>query len=177
MLPPGHAAGGYLTAKALLKFLPYKFTVRQVHQLIGWGIFFGVIPDIDIIYSFLSDRTYQIEKVDHRRNITHAPVLWLIAGLIIYFSAASPFYKTFGLLVWLGTWSHFLLDSFEFGGVMWLWPLNTKRFGLLPDKHEQADKGKNFLEYLKNFFKYYSKHLIFYLEIILIIYAATTSYR
>lgn len=176
MFPPGHAAGGYLTAKALLKFLPYKFSAAQTHALILWGIFFGIIPDIDVAYALGRDHTYQIEKVDHRRVLTHAPVLWLIAGLIIYFSAQSGFYKTFGLLVWLGAWTHFLLDSVEFG-IMWLWPLSTKKFSVIPDKHQQADKGKNFLEYSRNFFKLYSKHLIFYLEIILIIYAATTSYR
>ena len=66
------------------------------------------------------------EVANHREYISHAPLLWLVAGLIVFFLAESEFNRTVGLMIWLSSWSHFILDS-EWG-IRWLWPFSGKWF-------------------------------------------------
>ncbi len=134
-------------------------------------MFFGAAPDLDLIYNFLKLKSYRIAgkgAPSHRKYLSHAPILWLIAGLTVYFLAQDDYYRTFGLLIWLGSWTHFVLDSIDYG-IMWLWPFSTKFYSL---RNRQADVeigGSSFIGYLWSFAKIYSKALTFYLEIIIII--------
>ena len=172
MLPPGHIAAGFLTAKAFLHFAHPELTSQQQNNLLWWGMFFGFAPDLDYFLAFAREKAFKIsdfEKNSHRRFLTHAPVLWLIAGLLIYFSAQSAFYKMFGLLVWLGSWSHFLLDSLEYG-VMWLWPLSGKYYGLRKVPHVKINEP-NFFKFWWKFILLYFKSVSIYLEILIIIVA------
>ncbi len=170
MLPPGHIAAGFLTAEALLKITHPNLTPNQLNQLLFWGAFWGFAPDLDYFYSFALEKAFTIkdtEKNNHRRFITHAPVVWLTAGLLIFFLATSPFWKTFGLLVWLGSWSHFLLDSIEYG-VIWLWPLSKKKYAF---KHVESFNitKRGFFAYWWEFVKLYTKAITFYAEIIILV--------
>jgi membrane-bound metal-dependent hydrolase YbcI (DUF457 family) len=187
MLPPGHFAAGYLSTKALLKYLPYSFTAAQINQLLFFGAFIGLAVDFDLVYAFLKLKSLRATdpKASHRKFISHAPIIWLAIGLAIYFVAKNPFYKSAGLIIWLASWSHFLLDSLEWG-VIWLWPFSKKRFAIFktPDAAE-LDKSlgqQGFFKYLFNYLKFYSTRISFYLEVLIIIiailtYATTASYR
>ena|SRR6185503_15460309 len=181
MLPPGHFAAGYLTAKAVLHFSHQAFTSSQQSSLILWGTIFGAIPDVDMAYSFFRERGYALigdEKPNHRRYITHAPVLWFILSLGIYFLSADVYHKYIGLMLLFGTLSHFILDSFDYG-IMWLWPLNKKVFSFrntgkdLTVVHESG----NIVVYFCRFLNQYRRWLTFYLEVLIIISALAVSFK
>ncbi len=191
MLPPGHIAGGYLTAEFLLRTFHFNISNHQRHLLEFVGIFFGFAPDLDFFLAFYKARQLKIDhrKANHRKYFTHAPVLWMIAGIIIYLSAATDFYRALGLIVWLSSWSHFILDS-EWG-IMWAWPFSKRLYpfskmyyqnkysAAVADQTEE-EMQQGFWKYWKNVvFSFYSKPSgwIEILIIIIAIYVATTSYR
>jgi membrane-bound metal-dependent hydrolase YbcI (DUF457 family) len=173
MLPPGHIAAGFLTAKALLHFAHPQITQAQQTRLLWWGAFFGFAPDLDSFAAFAKVRAWWykpgVDNRTHRRFRSHLPVLWLIAGLLIYFFAQSPYYKMFGLLVWVCSWSHFLLDSIDIAGVMWLWPFNKEIWALKDRGLEPKIRAESFFGYWLNFLKFYVTRWTFYVEIILLI--------
>jgi hypothetical protein len=139
MLPPGHIAAGYLVAKSLITFTHPALSSTQVNSLLLWGMFFGFSPDLDMFWVFFKRRRFIDKGENHRKLLPHAPVLWLIVGVGIFFIGRylqSEYLSYFGLILWLGAWSHFVLDSIHHG-VMWLWPFRTDQFrvfhNLLPD--------------------------------------------
>ncbi len=177
MLPPGHIAAGFLTAKALLNFVHPALTSQQHNHLLWWGMFFGFAPDIDMFYVFFRQRSMLVsgnEKISHRKFISHAPILWLIAGLLIYFFSSSAYVKFIGLLLWLGSWSHFLLDSIYYG-VMWLWPFSSKIYALKDREVRWTIYERSFFKHNWKFFILYTKKPLFYLEILIIIVAIVIS--
>jgi len=173
MLPPGHIAAGYLTAKALLHFTHSSLPTVQQNQLLLWGMLFGFIPDIDTFIAFAREKAWFVKNQDnnHRKFITHAPVIWLAMGLIVVAVAPNVYWKDVGLLLWLGSWSHFILDSIQYG-IMWLWPFSNRIYAF-KDRETQyikVDTLKNsFFGFWFGFVKSYSKSLTFYLEILIII--------
>lgn len=157
MLPPGHIAAGFLTAYTLLKVTNPAFSEEQITQLYLIGMFTAFAPDLDFFYAFFRVRSFTIQNnsINHRLFFTHAPVVWLVAGLLVYFLSPTEFLQFTGLLIWLGAWSHFALDSIQHG-VMWLWPLSKKRFALR--RAGMAHKGIT----EPNFFKFWLKFLTTY---------------
>lgn len=180
MLPTGHIAAGYLTAEALLHFAHPAVTPEQKTQLLWWGVFWGFAPDIDVFYYFFSNKTLLVagggSKKDHRSYLSHAPILWLIAGLLIYFFAGSIYLKYIGLLLWLGSWSHFLLDSIDYG-IMWLWPFDKKIYALFNQNVKRPVSEKNFFAHVWKYLKLYTKMATFYLEIIVIVTALIVYFK
>lgn len=178
MLPPGHIAAGYLTGYALLKIAKPDLDPQQLNQLLWWACFFGFAPDLDYFWAFAKEQAFIIRDVktnNHRTLVTHAPLLWLAAGLAIYFFSASVYFKTFGLILWLASWSHFLLDSVEYG-VMWLWPFSNKLFALRKLKMVKIT-ASGFWQYWWEVFKILAGNVSLYLEIITIIIALTIFMR
>lgn len=170
MLPPGHIAAGYLTGYALLKIANPAVTPIEVQHLILWATFFGFAPDLDMFFTFFKEKAFIIKDVknrDHRKYYSHAPILWLIPGLLIYFFASSVYFKTFGLVLWLGSWSHFLLDTIEYG-IMWLWPISPKLFTLKKVAIVENTETDFWRYWLKMVWQY-SKSVSFYLEVFIII--------
>ncbi len=153
MLPPGHIAAGYLTAKIVTGSLQYNLTASQINELSLIGAIVAFLPDLDFFFAFAKLKAFRIDNkiVNHRKLLTHAPIIWLLVGLIIFFSASSDFGKALGLVFWLSSWSHFILDSGE--GIMWLWPF-TKRFLPLPTSYYQRKYEFKHKEY-KSFWKYW----------------------
>ena len=171
MLPPGHIAAGFLTAKALLHFSHNHLSADQQTQLLWWGIFFSFAPDLDSFITFAKERSFTVrspEKNNHRQFISHAPILWLIAGLAIYFFSSSEYFRILGLLLWLCSWSHFILDSIEYG-IMWLWPFNKEKWALKDRGQDVVISGNGFLNYWINFLKFYITRWTFYAEVIILI--------
>lgn len=171
MLPPGHIAAGFLTAKALLHFLHPALSTAEQTQLVWWGIFFSFAPDLDMFLSFAREKSFEVrdpKKNNHRKFISHAPLLWMLAGLAVYFFSSSEYFRMFGLLLWLCSWSHFILDSVEYG-IMWLWPFNTEKWALKDRGVDKQISGEGFFGYWINFLKFYTTRWTFYFEILLLI--------
>ena len=135
------------------------------------GTLLGDAPDTDILFHFITKRTLKPSSLsDHRKYLTHAPLLWIVAGLgivgISFFFSLGIFWQLLGLLVWLGPWSHFLCDSVEVG-VMWLWPFSKRQFALynsqesLDAHHVQPPRTWQAL------FREYFKEPVAYLELII----------
>jgi membrane-bound metal-dependent hydrolase YbcI (DUF457 family) len=170
MLPPGHIAAGFLTAKALLHFSHANFTPVQQAQLVWWGMLFGFIPDIDTFIAFAKEKAFMVkdQKNNHRKQFTHAPVLWLLAGLVVILFAPNLYWRYVGILLWLGSWSHFLLDTIQYG-IMWLWPLSKQVYAIKDREQDFHIEQNTFFGFWWTFVKYYAKTLSFFLEVIIIV--------
>ena len=178
MLPPGHVAAGFLTAEALLKITKPELSFSQYRDLLYWGMFFGFAPDLDYFLAFAIQKAWTIpdfEKNSHRRFLSHAPIMWLLVGLAIFFTAQTAFFKTFGLIVWLASWGHFLLDTIEFG-IMWFWPVSTKKFYFI-FRAEQKNHQLNFVSFWWQAVKYYCSSVSFYFEVLLIMFFVFGFYK
>jgi len=172
MLPPGHIAAGFITAKALLHFSHQNFTPHERQALLLWGMLFGFIPDIDTFIGFIREKTLFAvsQKNNHRKFVTHAPIIWLAMGLIVILVAPNVYWKYVGLLLWLGSWSHFILDTVQYG-IMWLWPFSKRIYAVMDREKDYIHnpEEKTFFSYWWGFVKSYSKTLSFFLELIIII--------
>lgn len=176
MLPPGHAAAGFLVALAMTKITPIDLSNVQINTLLISGAFFGFAPDLDMFYAFFRARGFTLpqKSINHRAYITHRPFVWLVLGLGIILLAQNQFWQYFGAIVWLGSWSHFLLDS-HFVGVMWLWPFSQKFYAVKSPGQREDHQATGFFKFWFSFVtKIYPKITppTFYTEIILLIITA-----
>jgi membrane-bound metal-dependent hydrolase YbcI (DUF457 family) len=170
MLPPGHIAAGFLATDLFLKLNQPDLGPSQLRQMMAIGAMFAFAPDLDTFWSFFKERAFIIKDVvrhNHRKFFTHAPLLWLVAGLLVYSFAQSTFGKTLGLVIWVGSWSHFLIDSIEHG-IMWLWPFSTKVFALKDQGKLSENNENSFFRYWWKNVRLYSSSISFYVEILLI---------
>ena len=111
MFAVGHMAIAYLLGKGSAKSLHINFNIPLLLVL-------SILPDIDIIYDFLTGA--QIH-----RGPTHSVVVALIAFIpvfIIYRKKAIPYF--------LALISHSLIADFFIGGqLQLLWPFSSTEFG------------------------------------------------
>lgn len=184
MLPTGHIAGGYLVAKAVLAIAHPALSVADQEHLIWWTMFFSFAPDLDMFIMFFKLKKFRGEHGhNHRTSWFHAPVLWLVAGLIlslIGWGMSRTFIEYLGLLLWLGSWSHFVFDSIQ-DGIMWRWPFSSEfvpLVGTMPDHNAPHPTG-GFFSYWSGAVKSYAvtEPWPFYLEFILIISALVVFFR
>lgn len=178
MLPPGHIVAGYLVTYGLIHLSHNALSSREITELLIIGTALGVLPDIDFIPFFISRKSLRITSKDtHRKYPTHAPLVWLVIGLAIAYTASSPFFWMLGLLIWLAPWSHFLGDSIEFG-VRWFWPFSNRYFSIFGYREEYrndcTNKQKLLHHYLCIVRRYIKESPVFWLEIILIVTAGLT---
>lgn len=155
MLPPAHVSAGYVTSVVLLHFTPETDNALRV---LGAGMIFGALPDVDYTFSFISRDPEK--KRDHRRFCTHAPITWVVPGLVIAFLSSLPEYRYLALAAMAGALSHIILDSLDYG-CMWLWPYSVKMYGLMnqgiPRNIFSERQGEDLLGYaIKCFKEYYS---------------------
>jgi hypothetical protein len=171
MLPPGHIVGGYFTGLVVTKLLVPGLSPHETSLLLGLSAFFGFAPDLDYFIAFAKVGKLRVEhdEVNHRNFISHAPGLWLAIGLLVYTLSHDPFTKAVGLTIWLGSWSHFILDSFEYG-IQWFWPFSTRLYALKDRAIKEDFYGTGFWNYWLKFLRYYTTRVSFYLELILIIF-------
>ena len=174
MVLPGHLAGGYLATDALLIATHPSFSPEQIITLLIIGTLFGEGPDIDVVLFYLKQRFGKAHTIQsHREYPTHAPILWLLASLIIVligYIAHSLFTSYVGWVILCGSWSHFILDSIEFG-IAWLWPVLNRRFYLRdivePDISTHTKGTPAY--YWQFVSKHYFKRVTFYAEIVVTI--------
>lgn len=174
MLPPGHIAAGLVTAVALNNTLQPAFSLKQYMMSLALGALFAFLPDLDMLYAFAKVRALKLSsKVDHRRFISHIPLLWLLLGIFFFIISNADEQRFVSVLLVVATWSHFLLDSIH-GGIEWLWPISKKKYALYMIKEVDAPMGpglRGFLNYWLGFLNRYRKDcsLTFILEILFII--------
>lgn len=156
MLPTGHIAAGFLVAQGLLIVTEPSLTTTQTQALLWAGAFFGFVPDLDMFYAFFKSKSFTVPgtKINHRYYLPHRPMVWLALGILVSIFAPNQFWQLFGIVIWLGSWSHFLLDSLQVG-VMWLWPLNSKFYAL-------KDPGVKENNDTKGFFNFWIRHLTYF---------------
>lgn len=165
MLPPGHIAAGFLSAKIASNFIP----ALGEPQYLGLTAFFGFFPDLDFFLAFFKLKKFiSSNDVNHRRFATHAPLLYLFLFTVYYL--LFPDDRIFAWAFIIGTWSHFLIDSFSAEGVQWLYPFSKKLYGLPLDARISV-KEQGFMAHWVEFVKVYSRVFSFKAEILLIIIA------
>jgi hypothetical protein len=179
MLSPGYLAAGYLTAKIALKIIKPELNSSELDDLFLWGAIFGAAPDLDLSYNTLhpGKKTVNLadcrDKDSHRNHFTHAPLVWLTAGLFVLFISFwlnNLFLIYLALLLWACSWVHFALDSLE-DGIRWFRPFNKNFFRIRNIEILPKAESGGLLEEFGHFLKYYTKKfkLTFYLEIVLVL--------
>ena len=152
MLPPGHIAAGYLAASAYESIFHPVLTINQNRNLLWIGALAGFIPDIDMFFAFFKVGAWRIDakKADHRSFFTHYPALWLLTSLIIFIVGkilSNVFVQSISIVIFLGTLSHFILDSLDSGnGIKWLWPFSDRLYTI---------KNNSLVTHSDNFFTYW----------------------
>lgn len=167
---PGHLALGYLVTYLLLKAVNPGFSQADTNFILILGTICGAVVDLDFFSYFIKNKTWRMKNnVSHRDQISHAPILWLIIGLIVFFFGSELFTKIIGLVIWVSTWSHFAFDTFEHG-VMWRYPFSKKKYNFWGDKHFNAKKNEGFFSYYwRFFFEYYPTLKTFWIELAVIV--------
>ncbi|MBE2295281.1 MAG: metal-dependent hydrolase [Phycisphaerales bacterium] len=122
-----HAPSGYIMAISLINRAK-NISVSAI-AVITVGMFGAIAPDLDILYFYLVDN----RQTNHRKYITHWPILWLttlvisIAWLYLSKNKKSPFLI---LIFSLGGLLHVILDSLA-GGILWFSPFIDKPYALV----------------------------------------------
>src|SRR3989344_8450420 len=87
------------------------FSLELTPLLIGLGIGFALLPDIDFLYSLARNGHSNHRAVAKHRDIIHYPLIYLPLGMLI----ALPFGFQWSLLFLLASLGHFLHDSIGIG--------------------------------------------------------------
>ena len=104
------------------------FSLELTPLLVGLGIGFALLPDIDFIYSLARNGHSNHRAVAKHRDIIHYPLIYLPLGALL----ALPFGFQWSLLFLLASFGHFLHDSIGIGwGIPWLWPFTKKNYSFL----------------------------------------------
>ncbi len=171
MLPPGHIAGGYLASRAALYLSGVSLAPHEETLLIGICMASAFAPDLDMLYGFAKSRslTATKEKGSHRQFATHTPLVWLVASLAVMVAAPSAMWKFGGAMVLIGSWSHLMLDSVQYG-IRWLWPLSNRLYAIRDTGVEYDLPQKPFFVFWLHFCAEYWRvfRLTFVLELIVI---------
>ena len=90
--------------------------------------FSALLPDIDIEGSKVNNKAGIVGKgvssVFSHRGFIHTPILYVL--LYALMSMVLPQAICLGFLI--GTISHLVLDTFNYKGIMWMYPLSRKHF-------------------------------------------------
>ena len=182
MLPIGHIAGGYLITQAVLALAHPALSVMEQQQLLWWGMFFGFAPDLDTFMVFIKTKRFvATDDISHRKFWSHAPIVWLIGGLAVFFfglTRQNIFLEYLGIIIWLSSWGHFVIDTIQ-NGVMGLWPWGKKPIALFDEEIKDNIPVQAFLSYWIKFVKFYMTRMAisFVLELVVIISALLLYFR
>lgn len=114
------------------------FSLELTPLLVGAGIGFALLPDIDFIYSLVRNGHSNHRAVARHRDIIHYPLIYLPLGALF----AMPFGFQWSFLFLLASLGHFLHDSIGIGwGIPWLWPFTQKNYSFF---YRYSPPGKKF---------------------------------
>jgi hypothetical protein len=165
MLPPGHLASAFLTAKGISVLYPEL----DSFNFLFWSSIFAVVPDLDFFYTFFKIKKLRYSAdYDHRIFSSHYPIIYFVVSLIglIFLPKLSLIFITF----LIGTTTHFFFDTFSVEGIMWLAPFSKKTFSFSSNQSKYDCTDRTFFRHWLCFAKtYYKKFFIAKIEIILVI--------
>lgn len=175
MLPPGHAAAGFLLAHAAIQLSGVQYSQTYTNDLLLLGAFSGFAPDLDMFWAFAKAKGFSFGKkdVNHRGSVLHTPLFWIGLGLFVGLAAPGTFGILAGFIIAIGALSHLFLDSFKMG-IRWLWPFSNKYYAFLyAGEHEHyQSKTPGFFNFWIGFLKTYATEKAyrptFILEIIIL---------
>ena len=131
-----HFIGGICAAGLASMMMP----VENIAVVAGVSAFSALLPDIDIEGSKVNNKAGVVGKgissVSKHRGFIHTPILYI--ALYYVMSMFLPMAVCQGFLV--GTISHLVLDTFNYKGIMWLYPISRKHF------HIASIKTRSFAE-------------------------------
>lgn len=180
MVLPGHLAGGYITTSIILNFVSIPLTSADLAVIYTVGILSGEIPDIDLLLFYLEkNKNKHKHRQTHRDFITHIPLFWFVFCLTIFFIGfliTSKFIMLLSAVILAGTFSHFILDSLEYG-IQWFKPFSKRRYCLFAIKEIEAFERQSQHDNIKigslRFYwnyvtKIYIKQVSFYAELLVV---------
>jgi hypothetical protein len=183
MVLPGHLAGGYIATSLVLSLSTTPFSHNELTILYFIGILAGEIPDIDLLIFYLEKKYFKNSKRQtHREYVTHLPIFWLslCTAIFLYgYSIDSAFAMTISLILLAGTFSHFILDSIDFG-IQWFKPFSYKKICLFELKEvegfeKQATRNNVRIGSIHFYWNYlktaYIRQVTFYAEILVVLVA------
>lgn len=119
-----HFVGGICAAALTSTVMP----VESLAVVTAVSAVSALVPDLDIEDSKLGRRAGFVSKGISRafghRGFFHTPILYIV--LYFLMSMVLPTYICLGFLI--GTMSHLILDSFNYKGIMWLYPLTKRHY-------------------------------------------------
>jgi inner membrane protein len=109
-------------------------------SLISTGVFLGgaivgsLLPDIDHKNSYIGQKVKTVSKAINKfaghRKLFHAPLMYLLIYSISIGMIKDKLFLVGVKGLFLGIFSHLLLDSFTIGGLPWFYPVSKKKFSL-----------------------------------------------
>lgn len=119
-----HFIGGVCAPIMLSAVMP----IENIAVVGAVSAFSALIPDIDIEGSKINNKAGVVGKgvsaVSKHRGFIHTPILYIV--LYALMSMVLPQAICMGFLI--GTMSHLVLDTFNYKGIMWLYPFTKKHY-------------------------------------------------
>ena len=119
-----HFIGGACAPIILSAVMP----IENIAVVTGVSAFSALLPDIDIEGSKVHNKAGIVGKgvtsIFSHRGFIHTPILYVV--LYALMSMVLPQAICLGFLI--GTISHLVLDTFNYKGIMWMYPFSRKHF-------------------------------------------------
>lgn len=119
-----HFIGGVCAPIMLSAVMP----IENIAVVAGVSAFSALLPDIDIEGSKVHNKAGIVGKgvtsIFSHRGFIHTPILYVV--LYALMSMVLPQAICLGFLI--GTISHLVLDTFNYKGIMWMYPFSRKHF-------------------------------------------------
>lgn len=119
-----HFIGGVCAPIILSAVMP----IENIAVVTGVSAFSALLPDIDIEGSKVHNKAGIVGKgvtsIFSHRGFIHTPILYVV--LYALMSMVLPQAICLGFLI--GTISHLVLDTFNYKGIMWMYPFSRKHF-------------------------------------------------
>lgn len=119
-----HFVGGICAPIMLSTVMP----IENIAVVGAVSAFSALLPDIDIEGSKVNNKAGIVGKgvssVFSHRGFIHTPILYVV--LYALMSMVLPQAICLGFLI--GTISHLVLDTFNYKGIMWMYPITRKHF-------------------------------------------------
>lgn len=126
-----HICGGFAIGTVTVATLGISnLGIVESGLLIGASLIGSLLPDIDKKGTYIYNRVPFIgwfAKMTGHRTLFHAPLIYTLLAIILGFLLGiNPI--IIGL--YLGIMSHIVLDTFNYKGIPWLFPIFKKKFHL-----------------------------------------------
>lgn len=127
MTPSGHAGASIVVAYVIERCV---FKSEATPVTLGLSALVGLLPDLDGLITIALKRSKPFDsKLRHHEFLTHTPFFYLLLTLALWLIGSPQTSILFGVL----SLGHLFLDSWGTDdGIMWLWPLSRRQFGLFP---------------------------------------------